>query len=405
MKSSISEISRLLPIVRRRTGETLVRWVQKLFNNEKIVKDIFGTRRERKVLICYLPDAFKGGALHKHHSNLTECYTAAEAFDRLGYSVDCASPNKRGIDYSHYDVVFGINCPAYAESFTTDSKITPLRIFYSVGAHTFYNFRVTAARNREFFERHGKWLLSSCHYVPGNGMNYYMSRLSDAVISLGDSFLTKQMEAEGDNTEKVRPLSAFYFKVHEPKEEKDFTHCRNNILWFGSSGMLHKGLDIAIDFAIEHPQFTLHICGGSRQEQEFWSHYRKRIDGCRNIHLHGFLNIESDKFADVLDNCGILLNPSLSESGAVAVLNVLGNGALLPVYSKGTGLDIADAGFEVEDVTYKAFEKALLSVAQMPDETIRQKAWNAHRLVSTKYTLDNYRETMYRHIKGIIENR
>ena len=41
----------------------------------------------------------------------------------------------------------------------------------------------------------------------------------------------------------------------------------------------------------------------------------------------------------------------------------------------------------------------------MPDETIRQKAWNAHRLVSTKYTLDNYRETMYRHIKGIIENR
>ena len=405
MKSSISEISRLLPIVRRRTGETLVRWVQKLFNNEKIVKDIFGTRRERKVLICYLPDAFKGGALPKHHSNFTECYTAAEAFDRLGYSVDCASPNKRGIDYSHYDVVFGINCPAYAASFTTDSKITPLRIFYSVGAHTFYNFRVTAARNREFFERHGKWLLSSCHYVPGNGMNYYMSRLSDAVISLGDSFLTKQMEAEGDNTEKVRPLSAFYFKVHEPKEEKDFTHCRNNILWFGSSGMLHKGLDIAIDFVVAHPEFTLHICGGSRQESAFREYYMPIIKAYGNIVMHGFVDIESQEFAHILSQCGVLLNPSVSEGGAVAVLNVLGNGALLPVCSRATGIDIDGYGAVVDEMTYDAFEQVLLDVDKLPLKEFEQRAWEAYKDISVNYTVEKYEENMYNLLKGIIDGK
>ena len=57
------------------------------------------------------------------------------------------------------------------------------------------------------------------------------------------------------------------------------------------------------------------------------------------------------------------------------------------------------------EVTYNSFENALLAVAQLPTDVIEQKAWEAHRLVSKRYTLDNYRETMYNHIKEIIENR
>ena len=405
MKLTLSEIKRLLPIAKRRTGEKLIRLIQKLFSSEKLVKDVFSTKREQKVLLCYLPEAFKSKKLPKYHSNFTECYVAAEAFDKLGYSVDCASRNKRGIDYSRYDIIFGINCPAYSSSFTTENKAAPLRIFYSVGAHTFYNFRVTAERSKEFNKRHNSWLLPSFHYVPGNGMNYYMSQLSDAVISLGDSFLTEQMSTEGEPIENVKQLPAFYFKVCEPNKNKDFSKCRNNILWFGSSGMMHKGLDIAIDFATEHPQFTLHICGGSKQEKDFWRYYMPKIKKSDNIIMHGFVDIEREEFANVLAECGILLNPSLSESGAVSVLNVLGNGALLPVYSRGTGLDIANVGVEVNEVTYENFKNALLNVAQLPTATIEQKAWEAHHCVRERYTLENYRETIYNHIKEIIKKQ
>ena len=405
MKLSFSEISRLCPILRRKVGEWFVGCAKKLAVPEKLVKDVFGKKRERKVLICYLPEAFGGDELPKHHSNLTECRSVANAFDRLGYSVDCASRGKRGIDYGRYDVVFGINCHSYAASFGIKGERMPLRVFYSVGAHTFYNFRVTARRNKEFFERHGKWLLNSCHYVPGNGMNYYMSQLSDAVISLGDSFLQQQAVIEGDDVSKVRRLSAFYFNVASPRSGKDFSKCRNNILWFGSSGMLHKGLDIAVDFAVEHPEFTLHICGGSRQEYEFWNYYKPVVEAHKNIVMHGFVDIESDEFRKVLDECAILVNPSLSESGAVAVLNVLGNGALLPVYSKGTGLDLSDVGIEVPEVTYDSFSNALLAAASLPVETIEYKARDAHALVREKYTLENYEECMYNLLKEIIEKK
>lgn len=405
MKFSRSEILRILPIAKRRAGAKLASWVERLFSGEKLLKDVFGTRRSKRVLICYLPEAFLHKKLPKYHSNFTECYTAAKCFDRLGYSVDCASRNKSDIDYSGYEIVYGINCKSFWASFSADSSVQPLRIFYSVGAHTFYNFEETARRNIEFFDEHGLWLLSSSHYIPGNGMNYYAARFSDAVICLGDSFVTRKFIADDSCANKYYTLPAFYFPVTTPDEKKNFDRIRNNILWFGSSGMLHKGLDIAIDFAVRHPKYTLHICGGSRHESDFWNCYKRKISDSKNIIVHGFVNIESTEFSQLLEECAILLNPSLSESGAVSVLNVLGNGALLPLLSKGTGLDLPSSCIEVDNVNYSAFEQALLGVEQMSAEEIALRAWEVYRFVKSKYTLMQYEERLYKYLNKIIDNR
>jgi glycosyltransferase involved in cell wall biosynthesis len=125
----------------------------------------------------------------------------------------------------------------------------------------------------------------------------------------------------------------------------------------------------------------------------------------KNIHYHGFVDIESQEFREVLDECGILVNPSISEGGAVSVLNILGNGALLPVYSRGTGLDLSAVGVEVEDATFDSFRNALLAVAELPCSVVGEKAWAAHSLVKEKYSLENYRQAMYEHLKSIAENR
>ena len=127
MKFRLSEISRLWPIAKRITGEKLVKCVEWLFSSEKFRKDVFGTHRRKRVLLCYLPEAFAKKELPKDHSNLTECYSVAKVFDSLGYSVDCVSRTKRGIDYSPYEVVFGINGNAFFGSFAASNK--PLKIF------------------------------------------------------------------------------------------------------------------------------------------------------------------------------------------------------------------------------------------------------------------------------------
>lgn len=401
----MSVISRLWPIARRRICNALVAFIQRVFSEECLIKDVFRTRREKRVLLCHLPEAFGCSKLPKYHSNLTECYTIAKCFDRLGYSVDCTSRANVGIDYSPYDVVCGINGNAFMGAFSLDNRTAPLKIFYSVGAETCYNYRQTVARNMGFYRRHGLWMLGSNRYLPGDPRNYYEARFSDAVICLGDSHVLQQFLMEDEVHGKYRQLSAFYFPVVESTGEKNFDVCRRNILWFGSSGMLHKGLDIAIDFVVSHPEFTLHICGGSRQESAFWKYYRPVIDSHDNIVMHGFVDIESKEYATILSQCGVLLNPSVSEGGAVAVLNVLGNSPLLPVYSKGTGLDLSSVGVEIDSVDYGNFEDALLAVDAMPLAEFGEKARAAHNLVKYKYTLAKYEESMFNHLKEIIEKR
>ncbi len=405
MRIRVSEISRLLPIAKRRVANTIISWLQKLLLTEHYRKDVFGKGYGKRVLMCHLPEAFTGKELPKYHSNFTECYIIAKCFDRLGYSVDCVSRTKTGIDYSQYDIVFGINGNAFMGAFSADEKVKPLKIFYSVGAETFYNYRVTAQRNREFYERHGKWLLGSNRYVPGDVRTYYETNLSDAVICLGDGYVFSHFVAEDSLNDKYRCLPAFYFPTVASLPKKDFAQCRRNILWFGSSGMLHKGLDIAIDFALTHPGYTLHICGGSRQETAFWDYYMPKIKECGNIHLHGYVDIESEQFAGILSCCGILMNPSISEGCAVSVLNVLGNGVLLPVYSEATGVDLSAFGVCVPDVTYNAFEEAVLRLESMSVEEFEQRASAAHKHIRDNYTIGQYEERMYSHLKEIIEKR
>lgn len=404
MKIRLSEIPRLWPIAKRRLANILTTRIQKMLVKERYKKDVFKKGYTKRVLMCHLPEAFTGKKLPKHHSNLTECYTIAKCFDRLGYCVDCVSRTKTGIDYSRYDIVFGINGNAFMGAFSADEKIKPLKIFYSVGAETFYNYRVTTLRNRDFHSRHGKWLFGSNRYIPGDPRTYYEASLSDAVLCQGDEFVFSHFIAEDKFNDKYRWLPGFYFNVNKTLNKKDFAQCRRSILWFGSSGMLHKGLDIAIDFAIEYPQFTLHICGGSRQETDFWNFYTPKITACRNIHLHGFVDIESERFAQILSQCGILLNPSVSEGGAVSVLNVLGNAALLPVYSEGTGIALSEVGICVPNVTYKEFEQALLKADALPLADFEQMAMDAHMLVRDNYTIEQYENRMYCHLKDIINN-
>lgn len=405
MKLSLSEISRLWPIAKRRTGEKIISWVQRLFSSDRLVRDVFGRGRGKRVLMCHLPEAFTGKELPKHHSNLTECHVVARCFDRLGYSVDCSSRTKTGIDYTPYDIVFGINGNAFMDSFGSDGKPEPLRIFYSVGAETCFNYRHTSMRNLDFHRRHGRWILGSNRYMPGDPRNYYEAHFSDAVICLGNEYVYRQFLAEESCGGRYNRLPAFYFKVAEPAKEKDFSLCRRNILWFGSSGMLHKGLDIAIDFVVAHPEFTLHICGSSRQESAFWEHYMPVIKANGNIVMHGFVNIGSQEFVNILSQCGVLLNPSVSEGGAVAVLNVLGNGALLPVCSRATGIDIDGYGTIVDEMTYDAFEQALIDVDKLPLKEFGQRAWDAYKDISVNYTVEKYEENMYNLLKGIIDGK
>ena len=116
------------------------------------------------------------------------------------------------------------------------------------------------------------------------------------------------------------------------------------------------------------------------------------------------MDIASDEFGKILDKCALLINPSLSESGAVGVLNVLANGVLYPIYSRETGLALADYGSEVPEVDYALFEKAILEASALPAEELHAKSVALNRHVRNNYTLALYEERLRTHIEKILKN-
>ena len=88
----------------------------------------------------------------------------------------------------------------------------------------------------------------------------------------------------------------------------------------------------------------------------------------------------------------------------MAVLNVLANGLLFPVYSRATGLALAEYGSEIPEVEYEPFEQAIIAAAALPAEQLLQKTRSLNSHVRENYSLERYEEQLYTHIETILKN-
>jgi len=359
--------------------------------NRKRISNYYNTDYNKKVLIAYLTTAFK----HKNsyrHSNTLEGVTAAEIFNELGYQVDVANYNSSlSIDFSNYDVVYGMGT-LFERSFYSQSKKLK-RIFYATGCNPIYSNIATTLKVRSFFELSNLLIPESSRIIKES--QHFQILLSDAVIVLGNEYV-KSTYLKYDTIEnRYSNLNAFYFDVHIPDvSKKNFKTARNHFVWFGSSGALHKGLDIAIEYFLVHPELTLHICGLSNTESKFFNFYKDRIESSDNILNHGFVDITSDLFINIMNGSCFALFPSISEGGAPALLNVIANGALIPIYSKSTGVDLEEFGCEVEEITIDAFSDAINSMLQLDDEQLAYKAQSVLEFVRKNYTYSIYKNNL-----------
>lgn len=399
MKFTPSEIRRLAKIAKRITGEYLQKKVAVLFSDKTFVKNAFQTSYPKNALIVYLAEPFKLKKINKRHTNLTECYTAGKVLSELGYNVDAIDRlNKSFSDWGKYDLIYGTFLPVEAMD-------VPIRIMYAPGAATPFVLQETVKKARGLINEKGNCFLSSMRMAAAvlNPYGFISSLVCDGVIALGNAFVKKyHMQTDPDHPERFYNLPCFYFPCQPlDLDKKDFEKARKHILWFGSMGLMHKGLDICMDIALAHPEITLHICGALKRETEFWHYYNPLINKATNIIDHGFVNIESPEFSAILEQCAFVVHPSISEGGSPSLLNVVGNGGLIPIYSESCGVDFAEIGYEIKGSPQKAdFEKVILECARMDGECLRKMSKTALAHVRENYTLEQY----HAHLKAIIED-
>ena len=176
---------------------------------------------------------------------MVEALEIAKLFREMGYNVDIVHYDDEGyVDHENYKLLFGFGEPFVKNFYGKKSKI--ISIYYATGMSIETQNRNSLKRVEEFYRRKGVYLTSSAR-IYDKSWNI-QSLFPDAIIALGNITAVKSFAAITDK--KVYSLNPSFIKVYDYKEiigVRDITSAKRNFLWFASSGMIHKGLDLLIE--------------------------------------------------------------------------------------------------------------------------------------------------------------
>jgi hypothetical protein len=368
-------------------------------NHQLLLNNVFSTDNTKKVLISYLTTPFTS-AITLSHTNLTECYTAAEIFRDLGFNVDVVDLNASiNIDYSQYEIVYGQG-NMYEKAFESPSAHALNKIYYGTGNNPFFYYLEAGKKLHEFYTDKKKFIPESCRLIGKS--NSLPTTNSDAIICLGNDFCKKTYTSITPYI-PIFNLNAFYFEtVKMGTIKRNITSSRKNFLWFGSGGLITKGLADCIDFFSESDEYNLHICGATPSERRFWEIYNPILKKHNNIINHGFINLKSEKFLEIINQCSFAIFPSVSEGGSPSLLNLMANGGLIPIATEACSVDIDQFGFILEDSSVASIKKIIRKLDMFSDEQLEKKSIKVQEYTRENYTFDNYKKNLRSHIESCL---
>ena len=365
-------------------------------------KNVFKTNYQRHALIIYITRPFIG-KMDYRHTNYLECYTAAEILSKFRYNIDVIDCNiNQKINFEKYDVIYGMGS-MMEKAFFQKLKNKVCTIFYGTGLNPIVWNAKTTLRIRDFRERHGILLWDSSRLIP-HPVNAQVL-LSNAVVALGDSYnFNDYIETDKRGASRYHQIQSFYYDCYDiDLNKKNFNLARKNFIWFGSHGAIHKGLDILLDIFSVMKDVNLHICGINPYESDFQSYFSNLLSKHENIINHGFVNLRSEQFRTLMDQCGFVILPSCAEGGSPSVLNCAANGGLVPIISKDCGLDIDEYGWVLDYPDIKLFTDAINHVKESSSEDLKSKSVRIKEYVRSFYTYDRYQQCLKKILLNILE--
>lgn len=338
----------------------------------------------KKALLSYSVYPFLKKSRKLIHPNFIESYKLNKILDELGFEVDIYNNIYNGkINYNNYDLIIGEGLPV--SNYYSSAKNKKVKtIYYATGSHPIFNNNQSYKRLINFYYKSGKWLKESSRLV--NSQWFLGASLCDSYIIIGNA-VTKNSFLEYTSSESVYTINPPFYQTVQMSSF--IMKKKNRFLWFGSYGLLHKGLDVVIETFLERGELELHICGYLDGEPEFMKYYRERLSNVSNIFLHGFVSVESDLFKELMETCSFVILTSVSEGLATAVVTAMGNGGLIPIVTKETGVDVK-LGVEVLNNDIKSLNDALnLSLEFSENQIVENSIFNLN------YIQQNFNEQCF----------
>ena len=347
------------------------------------------------VLLAYIIDPFllkEGQSISIAHTHHFESTLLAKSFLELGYDVDVISFRNREF-IPKKDYAFYINARDNFSYIASRLNKDCINIVHLDTAHFLYNNYAAYSRSLDLQKRRRATIISAKLFK----CNWAIETADYATI-LGNKFTIGTYSYAGT---PIFPLPIPSPILFEQNNSKDFTSCKNNFLWFGSSGLIHKGLDLVLEAFVSLPEYNLTVCGPLEGEQDFVDLYHEELFHTTNIKTIGWVDIKSEIFNKIINDCVALVYPSCAEGQAGAVITCMHAG-LIPIVSYESGIDVNDYGLVLKHSSVNEIIESIKYIAQTPVTYLKEMSNKAYLYARKNHVGDKYILEHHKAIEEII---
>ena len=269
------------------------------------VYNVYNTKYNKNCLLVYITHPFNK-EVDFFHQAIWQARILANSISKKGYNIDIIDYDNRIIDLKNsYDLVINM-VPGQNNVFHKKKRPNCKEIAYFTGSNP--SFQNNAELQRlEALESRKSVRLKARRVAPllTKEVEGYT-----AAFMIGNEYNWKTF-----NEFKMPPVyfikntgNQFTYTFDDTKKD------RNCFLYFGSSGQVHKGLDLLLEiFSRKGFPCELYVCGTFKSENDFEELYKKELYETENIHPIGFVNVDSDLFVEITSKCVYSIMPSCSE--------------------------------------------------------------------------------------------
>jgi glycosyltransferase involved in cell wall biosynthesis len=348
---------------------------------------------EKTVLLSYVTFPFRcqpEDLTFFSHTSTFECLQIAKTWLCHGYNVDV-------IDWDNTWFLPGKDYSIFIDIHSNMERISPFlrkdckKILHITGAHWRFQNEAEMKRLSDLNKRKKILIKPRRQVAPSQGIEF-----ADCATILGNAF-TRGTFAYSNKPLYPIPLST---TIQYPFMEKNFQKIRKNFLWLGSSGMVHKGLDLVLDVFAGLPDYHLTICGPVNEEPDFEKAYYKELYQSENIRTIGAIDIRSTQFLEIVQNTSALIYPSCSEGQAGSVITCMHAG-LIPIISYESGVDIDNFGILLKDCSIDEIRASVIALSQKSDIELRDMAKRAWQYAQDNHTQEKFAQRYDRFVTEI----
>lgn len=358
------------------------------------------SKEKGNALIAYILEPFLLKPEESHsqsHTHHAESLLIAQSFLEQGYNVDVIdyrnalfTPVK---EYSFF-VSARTNFVKLAEKINKDC----IKIAHLDTAHFLFNNAMAYRRLLNLQLRRGV-TNTSIRVIEHN----FAAEYADYLTMLGNDFTRSTYSYAG---KIIFPLPVPTPNTFPYQQDKNFSKCKNRFLWLGSGGLVHKGLDLVLEVFSEMPECHLTVCGpiDDIAEREFNQAFHRELYQIPNIETVGWVDVSSQKFIDIANNCSALIYPSCSEGQSGAVITALQAG-IIPVISYESGVDVDDFGIIMNSCSYAEIQGTIKKYLTKSNKELAEMSRKAYKYAMENHTKENYLQEFNKVIKYIEDEK